>query len=215
MSEITIRVVGANPSAGTIPDSQFQEIIRTVVRDRMADVRARIATGEYPWGSMSFVVLDRTAPLWKPSDETILFTAWYGPRGHLSLRNAAAKVLESRDHGVEAGVMVHTSPARLADGSFRWGHAACVDGTWVGASGEQEMQDRLQATILAVDLNYRLDSAREAWMKAVGHGDWFEPGNEPGSRYAGVAELGGVTLTERLDEEAPPIEPARPVEERA
>lgn len=210
MAEVQIRVTGGNPYAQTIPEAQFHEILRTVVRDRIRDVQARIASGEYLWTSMAFVVLDRTAPRWKPSDQTVLFVATYGPNGDQVLRNAAAKVIETRDHGVEAGVMVHTSPGRLADGDFRWGHAACVEGTYVGASGQQEMQDRLQATILAADLNYRLDAAREAWVKAVGNGSWFDPEDRPGARYEAVANLRGVVIIETIDSEPIDGEPIGP-----
>lgn len=194
MPHLSIRLVGRNPYPTTVPDSVLKDIIRAAVMARVEDVAAGAARGDYPRDAIAFVVLDRTAPDWMPSDETVLFVAAYGEIGERVVRNAAGKAFEHRDHGVEAGVLAHTTPGRLSDDDFRYGFSAVLDGTYVGASGLESHQDRYQAVLLANELNYRIDSLKFAWH-AQNPGHWWSSSNEPGDRYRRVAALEGVELT--------------------
>lgn len=193
MSQLSIRLVGDNPYPLTVPDDVLKTIIREVVQTRIDDVLARHAAGEYPRDSVAFLVLDRTAPRWVPTDQTVLFVAAYGELGERFVRNAAAKAFEHRDHGVEAGALAKTMPGRLADGDFRFGCSALLDGTYVGVSGQEELQDRYQAIALANEFNHRIDSTRIAWHSA-NSGVWFSADNEPRARYQAVADLHGKEL---------------------
>lgn len=182
---LEIRLV-TNPYARSIPDSEFTGLIRTAAEARAEDIERGSRTGEYPRASMSFVVLDPTAPAWKPSDDAVLALIVIGPDGMSFLPNAAAKAIEHRDHGTDCGVLVYAQNHRLADGDFRFGFSVCLEGMYVGGSGLSEIQDRYQATMLAADINYRINAAREKWAASHTGGYWFGDEHEPAGRYAHI-----------------------------
>jgi hypothetical protein len=111
-----------------------------------------------------------------------------GEEGERFLPNAMAKACEHRDHQASAGSVLYSQLHRLADGDFRWGHSAEVEGTIVGVSGLSEIQDRFQGQLLAAEFNYEIARFRLEWAKGHPNGDWFNDQNEPGARYAGILE---------------------------
>lgn len=182
----------SNPYVDMIPDEEFFKLVAGVMADRADDIARRFVAGEYPRNSMGFVVLDRTAPLWKPSDKCVLIVAAIGDEGKDFVSNAMAKAIEHRDHGVDCGVLVYTQKGRLAEGDFRYGFSVCIDGLYVGGSAQSELQDRYQCTLLAADLNYRVDSAIKAWEEKTGKGSWYCNENLPGRRYANPLALAAM-----------------------
>jgi hypothetical protein len=184
---LEIRVI-TNPYVRSIPDSEFVTIIRAAAEARAEDIERRSQNGEYTRASMSFVILDPTAPSWKPSEDAVLAMIIIGPDGRDFLPNAAAKAIEHRDHSADCGVLVYAQSHRLADGDFRFGFSACVEGTYVGGSGLSEIQDRYQATVLAADINYRIAEARQKWAEKNTDGYWFGNQHEPAERYASIWE---------------------------
>lgn len=185
----------SNPYSHMIPDDEFFRIVTGAVATRADDIWRRYQTGEYPRNCMGFVALDRTAPYWKPSDETVLVVATVGPEGQDFVPNAMAKAIEHRDKGVDCGVLVYTQKGRLAEGDFRYGFSVCIDGTYVGGSAQSELQDRYQVTLLAADFNYRVDSAIKAWEEKTGPGRWYCNENLPGERYAHAFDLPAMKVT--------------------
>jgi hypothetical protein len=182
---LDIRLV-TNPYASSIPNPEFYEIIRSAAEARAEDIERGRWVGEYTRASMSFVVLDPTAPSWKPSEDALLALIVIGTDGMSFLPNAAAKAIEHRDHGADCGVLVYAQNHRLADGDFRFGYSACLEGMYVGGSGLTEIQDRYQATVLAADINYRITAARQKWAEIHTDGYWFGDEHEPADRYAQI-----------------------------
>ena len=195
-----VRIFG-NPYSHMIPDEEFFDLVVDVVAARANDIAERAKSGEYPRDSMGFIVLDRTAPYWKPSDECVLIVAIIGPEGEDFIPNAMAKTIQHRDKAVDCGVLVYTQKGRLSEGDFRYGFSVCIDGTYVGGSAQSELQDRYQATVLAADLNYRVDSAITAWEVKTGKSRWYCNEDLPGERYAHVFELRSMRLIEIVKRE--------------
>jgi hypothetical protein len=179
---LDIRLI-SNPYVTSIPDAELLELIHAVGRARAEDIERGSSSGEYPRESMGFVVLDPTAPSWKPSEEAVLALIVIGAEGMDFLPNAAAKAIEHRDHAADCGVLVYAQNHRLADGDFRFGFSVCIEGTYVGGSGLSEIQDRYQATLLAADINYRIIAARHRWAERHTEGYWFGDPYEPAARY--------------------------------
>jgi hypothetical protein len=183
-----------NPYEQTIPSVEFDSILDQLFSVRAEDVARRYAGGEYARDSMSFVILDPTAPNSAAAEDIVLVVGCVGPTGMAYAPNAMAKVAAHRDHGIDGGILVYTQNHRLADGSFRAGFSVSIDGTQVGASGQTEAQDRYQATVLAADFNYRVVLARERWATQHGPGRWYAAKEEPPQRF--LRALEGPTLGE-------------------
>lgn len=193
-----------NPYSHMIPNEEFFNLVGEAVAARANDIAERYQADEYPRNSMGFVILDRTAPLQKPSDECVLVVAAVGPEGADFVPNAMAKAIEHRDKGVDCGVLVYTQKGRLAEGDFRYGFSVCIDGTYAGGSAQSELQDRYQVTVLVADLNYRVDSAIKTWEGKTGLGSlgcWYCNENLPGERYTHVFELPIMKLVELVKTE--------------
>jgi hypothetical protein len=189
---LNIRVV-TNPYSRSIPDTDFTAIIRAAAEARAEDIERGSRRGEYPRESMSFVILDPTAPSWKPSRDAVLALIVIGPDGISFLPNAAAKAIEHRDHGTDCGVLVYAQNHRLTDGDFRFGFSVCLEGLYVGGSGLSEIQDRYEATVLAADINYRITAARERWAEKHADGYWFGDQHRPSEQYAQIwAQTGSL-----------------------
>lgn len=176
-----------NPYADTIPDPQFEALVTACVQRRAADIIERFESGEYSRDKIAFVVLDPTAPQFRETDDCILFVAIVG-EAEFFAPNAYAKVAARRDHGVGDGELVYAHPHRLADGSFRFGYSVNVDGTLVGASGQTEIQDRYQATVLAADLNYQLTATRQEWARDFVGERWYAAEQVAPARFRTVIE---------------------------
>jgi len=176
-----------NPYRETIPDETFRGLFTDVIAERAVDIAHRHGTGEYSRDCMSLVVLDPTASAVERADDIVLGAGIIGPNGEDFLPNAIAKAFAHRDHRVDGGALVYTQSHRLRDGSFRFGFSVDVDGTIVGASGQTELQDRYQATLLAAAFNYRVAQARAQWAEISGPGRWFAVKQVASSRFAEAA----------------------------
>jgi hypothetical protein len=162
-----------NPYRDTVPDVELERILNGLASARAEDVQSRFGSEEYPRNSMGFVVFDPTAPASASSDTAVLAILAVGPTGLDYVPRALAKAISHRDYGVDCGVLVHTLKHRLPDDAFRFGFSVDIDGTIVGASGQTELQDRYQATLLAAEFNYQIHRAREQWEDRRGPGRWY------------------------------------------
>ena len=198
MLEHRIKVV-KNPYPHTIPNDTFVSMLLDICGSRAADIERRYLNKEYKRDSMGFVLLDPTAPNSTRSENAVVAYFSIGSEGDSFLVNAIAKAFEHRDHCASAGSLLFSQTHRLADGDFRWGHSAYVEGTIVGASAQTPEQDRYQAQLLAVEVNYGVGSIRGLWTELHTGGDWFCNDNAPGERYAnalaGVADQPWIPAT--------------------
>jgi hypothetical protein len=172
-----------NPYRETIPDEEFQSLLDGAVAARAEDIKLRHAAGEFERNQMAFVVLDPTVPAGARADEIVLAIAMIGPGADFFAPNAMAKAFCLRDHGADASVLVITRNHLLADGSFRFGGAVELAGTIVGGSGQTELQDRYQCTLLAADFNYSVAMGRKAWEQSHGPGRWYLNEQAPDARF--------------------------------
>jgi hypothetical protein len=182
MLTVAIHQVG-DPWEHSFPQAD----LRYALTDMGAGMAQRIedgyAAGIYNKTSFGLVLLDPTAPIQVPSSEAILATIAIGPEGSKYLVNALAKVVEHRDHGVECGILVYTAPHVLTDGDFCWGYSVELNGTYVGASGLTQLQDRYFATDLANGFNLDVDEAYQTWRSGHPENGWRCNVNQPSRRY--------------------------------
>ena len=175
--------IGANPYDHTFPDSEFQQMLEQLATETEATILKGFDSGKYSRNSFGIVLLDPTAPLWKPSSECILATVSIGAEGNFFTTNACAKVMEHRDHGVECGIMVYAANHMLTDGDFAYGFSVCLNGTYAGGSGETELQDRFLVTKFVNKFNYEVDAKRAEWREVNPDNRWYCNQNEPSTRY--------------------------------
>ena len=166
----------------------FDAMLESIIGQRAMDINAKHADGLYPGNSVGLVLLDPTAPPSISSENAVMAYFVVGEEGERFLPNALAKACEHRDHQASAGSVLYSQPHRLADGDFRWGHSAEVEGTIVGVSGLSEIQDRYQGQLFAAEFNYEIARFRLEWAKAHPGGDWFNDQDKPGKRYAGTLD---------------------------
>jgi hypothetical protein len=159
-----------------------------VIRARAGDIETRFNAGEFGRNQMSFVLLDPTAPSGAPADDIVMAVALVGSESNFFAPNALAKAFCYRDHGADGTAIVGAENHRLADGSFRFGGAVCVAGTIVGGSGQTELQDRYQCTLLAADFNYLVAMARKKWEESHGPGRWYLNEQVAGVRFSRIVE---------------------------
>jgi hypothetical protein len=179
-------VILRRPYASTIPDDVFSAQIEMLAYKRAESVREKHMKGVYSQPNFGMCLLDPTCPISVSSDQAVLALIAIGEKGLDYVENAVAKACEHRDTGVDCGILVYVQPHRLADGRFRYGHSACVDGTFVGASALEEVQDRFEAIVLAAEFNLMVVTERGKWV--AGHqGEWFNEQNAPAPEYAAVA----------------------------
>ncbi len=203
---VLINIVGKNPYSQTVPDEDLEEIIVDAVMDRAREVEQwyerRGALHELhavQRNSFAFAILDPTAPIWRPTDQTVLAIAAIGPEGEQFVPNALAKAFVHRDHGVDCGVLMYAQKHRLADGDFRKGFSVNLEGTIVGGSGLTEIKDRYQCTLLAAAFNYGIHFDREVWEGNTGPDLWYTNNDGPGERYAAGLGFGmGGAITEHM-----------------
>jgi hypothetical protein len=180
--------ISRNPYSETIPDEAFRLLVGAAIGARASDIGARFDTGEYERNRMAFVLLDPTAPSGALADDIVLAIALVGSEADFFAPNALAKAFCYRDHGAEGSALMHTQNHRLADGSFRFGGAVEVGGTIVGGSGQTELQDRYQCTLLAADFNYAVAMGRKSWEESHGPGRWYLNEQVADVRFSRIVE---------------------------
>lgn len=176
------------PYQDTIPEAAFQALLEDAARARAGDIEARHAAGEFERDRMSFVILDPTAPGSASADDIVLAVITIGPEGDFFAPNAMAKAFCLRHTGLDGATAVATQNHRLPDGSFRFGGTVDLAGTIVGGSGQTELQDRYQSTLLAADFNYAVALARKRWEEAKGPGRWYLDEQAPPDRFSRIVE---------------------------
>ena len=184
-----------SPYEHTVPTSLLQHLIYKAAWVVNDTIKTRQKLGEFEKDSFGIVLLDPTAPLWKPSAECILATITFGENGEKYIVNGAAKVIEHRDHGVECGIMVYTANHMLADGDFCWGYSVCLNGTYAGGSGLTELQDRLLVTAFVNEFNYLIDLSRKSWREQNQGNGWYCNENLPSARYTNALAAFAQTAT--------------------
>lgn len=182
-----------NPYPYTIP--AFADLFSSAVRARADDIERRHAAGEFERNQMAFSVLDPTRPPSASDEAVVLALALVGEGADFFAPNALAKAFALHDHGAEGSALVTTDTHRLPDGSFRFGGAVEVAGTIVGGSGQTELQDRYQCSLLAADLNYAIGTARKAWEAVNGPGRWFRAEQAAPDRFRSIVERSGLLGT--------------------
>jgi len=178
-----IRLV-TNPWPDTVPS--LLDLLATATRRRAEHIAEQAAEGNYRRESLALVLLDPTAPLSRPTGDAVLAVISIGEEGTRFAPNAMAKAAEHRDHGLECGALALTQKHRLSDGDFRNGFSAEVNGTIVGASGQNSLQDQLEATLFAAEFNYEVARARSDWEEQQGRGGWFSAAGEGKASYTGI-----------------------------
>lgn len=178
----------ADPWSHLFPLEELGSAIKSIAEATAAEIEARHATGEFNKTSFGIVLLDPTAPLWKPSQDCVLAIIAIGEEGAKYTLNGLAKALEHRDHGFDCGIGVYVRPESLTDGDFKWGYSY-QDGSMIaGGSGLSEIQDRLIVGKFVVELNYRIASAKKAWVAANTDNGWYCNQNIPSVRYTDTLE---------------------------
>jgi len=192
---VIVRLV-RNPWPHTVPDAQLFETLEELAHEAARGIRVRRDRHEYAEdANLALVVLDPTAPVSLPSEQCVLGIILIGDGAENNITNAASKAFEHRDKGVNIGDLVYGHKHRLADGAFRWGHSACIDGTHVGASGLLEGEDRYEATLYGAGFNYRIECIRIHWEGEHSGGSWYCDEDKPELRLR-VLEKPYLLMTE-------------------
>jgi hypothetical protein len=179
-----------HPYPQTIPDDEFDALIVQLSERLEDDIDRNHEAGRYRSGSLGLCLLDPTVPLTVASTDAVLALVAIGSEGRDFLPNAVAKACETRDFGVNCGTLAFAQPQRLADGQFRWGHSAIVDGTIVGASAQVGIQDRALSERFASDFNVEVNLRRMRWVgQGRGGYQWFAEPDTPNPIYSAVAAM--------------------------
>jgi hypothetical protein len=177
-----------HPYPQTIPNNEFDALLAELSDRISQDIDRNHAAGKYRSGSLGLCILDPTLATTIASAESVLALVTMGDEGRDFLPNAVAKACETRDFGVNCGTLVFAQPQRLADGQFRWGHSAIVDGTIVGASGQVGIQDRALSEQFASDFNVEVNLRRMRWAEQGRSGyQWFADPDRPNRLYESIA----------------------------
>jgi len=177
-----------NPYRHLISDNDFLIELQAMATRRAEDVFQRHQQGQYRRSSLGMCLLDPTLPLSVLSTNAVLALIAIGEEGESYLVNAIAKACEHRDFGLDCGVLAYIQPHRLSTGRFRFGHSACIDGTFVGSSAQLEIHDRYQSTLLGADYNVTVSGLHEDWSAMHG-GKWLSEDNQPDLEYSRIAAL--------------------------
>ncbi len=180
--------ISRNPYSDTIGEDGLRSLLDAAIAARAQDIESRHLAGEYERDRMAFVLLDPTAPRGRAADDIVLALALIGAEADFFAPNAIAKAFCQHDLGMEGCAVIQSQNHRLADGSFRFGGAIEVGGTVVGGSGQTEIQDRYQCTLLAADFNYRVAVCRKEWEEANGPGRWYSTVQGASSRFARIVD---------------------------
>lgn len=204
MLETRVRVF-LNPWSDTVPNGQLFQIVQMVADKRAEHIERQFQAGEYERDSFGLVILDPTAPVSRPSSETLLAAIEIGPNGEHCLPNGIAKAVWHRDHGQPAGYGVYVDLTTSADGDFCWGFSTQVDNTIGGGSGQNELQDACEVGHALVTFNFLVRQARKAWFderaKADARPSWFCNQNEPAVLYTEMARQAHVIADSKFDVE--------------
>lgn len=187
MTEPRIRIY-QNPWSQTVPNENLLTIFKSIAEKRAEHVAKQFEAGIYECSSFGLAFLDPTAPLWKPSPETLLATIAIGSDGEELIVNAIAKAMEHRDKGKLAGYGAYVDLTQTRDGDFTWGFSTQVDDSIVGGSGQTEIEDACEAGHAAVSFNYFIRTVRKKWLEASDEKPaWFCNANEPHEIYSRMA----------------------------
>lgn len=178
-----------NPWSHRVPLSVLAEILTEIAEDRAEHIessfRADDETGEH---NFAFVILDPTAPQWKPSSETILAIVLIGPNAERLIPNAIAKAVWHRDHGQMAGYGAYVDTLTGADGDFAWGFSCRVDNTIGGGSGLTQEADAYEVGVALVAFNFGIRALQKNWLECQKkRPNWFCNTNQPGEQYRGMS----------------------------
>jgi len=197
-----------NPWEHTVPNEALRAILENIAMKRVDHIADQYQNGHYSRSSLALVILDPTAPLWRPSSETLLAAILIGPDAERFLPNAIAKAVEHRDKGILAGYGAYVDMTQTEDGDFTYGYSTQVDDTIGGASGESEIQDACEAGYALVSFNYHIRSFRIAWRKANPDKRWFCNEDLPRTLYTEMAAQTPLIWDSSQDAPAPSLEEA-------
>lgn len=173
-----------NPWSHTMDNASLAAAIKRIAETRAQHVQRMHDEGLYKTNSLGIAILDKTAPLWRPSTDVLLCAIAIGPEGKRFIQNALAKAVYHRDHGHPAGYGVYMDLTESADGDFCYGYSTEVDGTIAGASGQREIEDAMEAGHAAVSFNFFVRQGRDAWFnRQTERPHWFCNKDEPGQNY--------------------------------
>lgn len=192
--------VNGNPWAGMIPAGQLLRVCADVTNEVAGQSEAWFEAGQSKRNSFGLCLLDPTAPIWKPSIDSILLLSLIGDEGESFIPNAVAKAVGLRDRGgATLASLIQNNHLVPAD-SFRWDGAVTLKGTTAGGSGLSEDQDTELSAKAATLFNGMVGELVAEWHAAhprPGHG-WLNTANAvPQSlqlndllaRYGAVTEL--------------------------
>jgi hypothetical protein len=188
MLDVLVKLM-QNPWGHTIPDEALIGMFEKVATTRATHVEKMFEQGEWPRNSLGLAFLNPAAPTWQPTPETLLATIAIGSEGQRFVVNGIAKASFHRDHGYPAGYGVYMDLATSIDGDFCWGYSTKVDELIVGASGQHEIQDAVEAGHAGSQLLYYIRQARGAWKEQQPtEPNWFCNLNAPLEVYTAMAE---------------------------
>ena len=200
MLQIRVRVF-QNPWSHTVPDAKLIEFVTHTAEKRAEHVAKQFEAGAYKRESLGLAILDPSAPLWRPSSETLLATMAIGLEGEQFVPNAIAKAVEHRDKGQLAGYGAYVDLTQTQDGDFTYGFSSQVDGTIAGASGQTELQDACEAGHAAVTFNYWIRVTRKEWLdQQETRPRWFTNTDLPRELYLQMAREPTVVYDSKFDE---------------
>lgn len=187
---VIVRLV-QNPWSHMVPDGDLFELLHELGIETAVRIQERYDRNEYESAKLAIVLLDPTAPSSRPSEDCVIAIILIGDGAEQNITNAAGKAFAQRDKGINIGAMVYAHKHLLRDGSFRYGHGFCVDGTPGGASGLREDEDRYEGTIFAAGLNYRIYAIIAHWEEQNPDGKWYCNKDLPDERFrvAGLAYI--------------------------
>lgn len=208
-----------NPWNHRVPDERLVEILTSIVKDRETHLRHEIMKtnlikGEGLEGtdarpSFAFVILDPTAPISRPSEETILAVLEIGPNSQDYIPYAIAKAIWHRDHGRRSDYGVYVDTLTSADGDSAWGFSCQVDDTIGGGCDDAQEMAEYEAGVALVTFNHQVRKALREWFESQEERpDWFCNSNQPDKRFTGAVQ---AALTRPLYDSSQPQELKMPL----
>jgi hypothetical protein len=159
-------LVNPSPYGDVVPQEDFVEIARRVVRKVGGQIMSMRNASEVEKPVFAFALFDPTQPPWMLEYSSWIIAAAYGDDGSRLLPNGLDKGMQTVRFGEEWGKVLYTQPHRIPPGAFRWGFAGMVDGTPGGGSGFSEMQDKRVVYEAASEYNYQIAMAFDRWNAA-------------------------------------------------
>jgi hypothetical protein len=190
--KVDVRII-QNPWLHSVPTKVLGEILMRIAALTAERIRTRKEQGIYEESRLAIALLDPTAPMSRPSEQCVLAIILIGDDAEEFITFALDKAFEHRDHGMNNGAAIAAHKQVLPDGATRWGHSACVDDTtFVGASAQLSIVDRLEATVFGAEFNCEIHRTREEWEKDHPGGDWYCDQGIASERVREAAVLTGI-----------------------